>query len=64
MRRFSVDQVLADFRAKQVVLGKKRKADAAEEFYEAYKNIEDVMADQVDLVKPVLKLETVAVVKG
>ncbi|NLO95354.1 MAG: RtcB family protein, partial [Firmicutes bacterium] len=36
----------------------------AEEYYKAYKNIEDVMADQRDLVRPVLKLKTVAVVKG
>jgi tRNA-splicing ligase RtcB len=64
VRTFSVDEVLADFQAKQVVLGKRRKRDTAEEFYQAYKNIEDVMADQTDLVQPVLKLKTVAVVKG
>ena len=64
MRQFAVEEVLADFEAKQVVLGKKRKRDTAEEYFKAYKNIEDVMADQADLVKPRLKVRTVAVVKG
>lgn len=64
MRRFSVEEVLADFAKKNMVLGKQRRGDTAEEFYKAYKNIEDVMDDQRDLVKPVLKLRTVAVVKG
>ena len=64
VRQFSVEEVLADFRAKDMVLGKRRRGDTAEEYYKAYKNIEDVMADQRDLVRPVLKLKTVAVVKG
>lgn len=64
IRRFGVDEVLADFKAKKVVLGKRRKGDTAEEYYKAYKNIEEVMAYQEDLVKPVLKVKTVAVVKG
>lgn len=64
VRRFSVEEVLADFAKKNMVLGKQRRGDTAEEFYKAYKNIEDVMDDQRDLVKPVLKLRTVAVVKG
>lgn len=64
VRKFGVDEVLADFKTKNVTLGKKRKGDTAEEYYKAYKNIEEVMADQEDLVKPVLKVKTVAVVKG
>lgn len=64
VRQFSVDEVLADFAAKEVVLGKRRRSDTAEEYYKAYKDIEEVMEDQVDLVKPVLKLKTVAVIKG
>lgn len=63
-RQFSVDEVLADFTKKNIVLGKRRRKDTAEEYYKAYKNIEEVMQDQEDLVKPVLKLLTVAVVKG
>lgn len=64
VRQFDVQEVLADFKAKRVVLGKRRKADTAEEYYKAYKNIEDVMALQIDLVRPILKVKTVAVVKG
>ena len=64
IRQFSLDEVLADFAEKDVILGKRRKRDTAEEYYKAYKNIEEVMDDQRDLAKPVLKLKTVAVVKG
>jgi tRNA-splicing ligase RtcB len=45
-------------------LGKKRKGDTAEEYYKAYKNIEEVMREQDDLVKPVMRVRTVAVIKG
>lgn len=64
MRQFSVDEVLSDFARKQMILGKRRKGDTAEEYYKAYKDIEDVLEQQRDLVKPILKLKTVAVVKG
>ncbi|NMB00822.1 MAG: RtcB family protein [Firmicutes bacterium] len=64
IRQFSLDEVLADFSSKDVVLGKRNKRDTAEEYYKAYKDIEEVMDYQQDLVKPVLKLKTVAVVKG
>lgn len=63
-RQFSVNEVLADFKAKDIVLGKRRRGDTAEEYYKAYKDIDEVMDDQVDLAKPVLRLQTVAVVKG
>lgn len=64
VRTFDVDEVMADFKAKNVVLGKKRKGDTAEEYYKAYKNIEEVMREQDDLVKPVMRVRTVAVIKG
>jgi tRNA-splicing ligase RtcB len=64
VRTFGLDGILAHFEAEKVVLGKRRKSDAAEEYYKAYKNIEDVMANQADLAKPVLKVKTVAVIKG
>ena len=47
-----------------MILGKKGKADVAEESRFAYKNIEEVMDDQQDLVVPVKRLRTVGVVKG
>lgn len=64
VRQFNVDEVLADFKEKGVILGKRRRGDTAEEYYKAYKDIDDVMTQQADLVKPLLKLKTVAVVKG
>ncbi|MCK9526775.1 MAG: RtcB family protein [Limnochordia bacterium] len=64
IRAFGLDEILAHFEAERVVLGKRRKSDTAEEYYKAYKNIEDVMANQADLAKPVLKVKTVAVIKG
>lgn len=64
VREFSVDEVLRDFKTKDIVLGKRQRRDTAEEYYKAYKDIDEVMENQKDLVKPVLKLKTVAVVKG
>ncbi len=64
VRQFSLDEVMEDFQEKDIVLGKRRKRDTAEEYYKAYKDIDEVMHQQLDLVKPVLKLKTIAVVKG
>lgn len=64
LREFTLEEVLADFKKKDIVLGKRRRRDTAEEFYKAYKDIDEVMSYQKDLAKPVLKLQTVAVVKG
>lgn len=64
VRQFSLDEVLADFAEKGMVLGNKNRATTAEEYYRSYKNIEEVMTEQADLVKPIKKLRTVAVVKG
>ncbi len=64
VRQFSLEEVMEDFREKDIVLGKQRKRDTAEEFFKAYKDIDEVMNNQQDLVEPVLKLQTIAVVKG
>ena len=61
---FSVEQVILDLKEQQVVLGKQKKNDVAEECRFAYKNIDVVMENQKDLVKPIRKLKTVGVVKG
>ena len=47
-----------------VVLAKNKKGDVAEEARFAYKDINDVMANQQDLTEPVKRLFTVGVVKG
>lgn len=64
MDAFTCEQVIRDLAAQGVVLGKKKKADVAEESRFAYKDIEQVMMNQMDLVTPVKRLKTVGVVKG
>ena len=61
---FPVDKVMCDLKEQNVVLAKYNKSDVAEESRFAYKDIDDVMSNQTDLVEPVKKLFTVGVVKG
>lgn len=63
-QRYSVDEVLRDLKECRVTLGKHKKADVAEESRFAYKDIDFVIQNELDLVKPVKKLKTVGVVKG
>lgn len=64
MQAFTTEQVMVDLDKQGVVLGKKNKADVAEESRFAYKDIDVVMNNQTDLVVPVKRLKTVGVVKG
>ena len=64
MQNFSADEVMADLDRQGVVLGKHNKKDVAEESRFAYKDIDEVMEYQQDLVRPVKKLQTIGVVKG
>ncbi len=64
MEKFPVDMVINDLKAHSVVLGKHKKADAAEESRFAYKDIDSVMENQRDLTEPIKRLFTVGVVKG
>lgn len=64
MKAFSTEQVILDLKEHDVVLGKRKKNDVAEECRFAYKDIDQVMAQQLDMVTPVRKLKTVGVVKG
>lgn len=64
MDKFRADEVMNDLKAQQVVLGKHKKNDVAEESRFAYKDIEEVMANQQELTEPVKRLFTVGVVKG
>lgn len=64
MDAFSVESVMVDLKQQDVVLAKHNKTDVAEESRFAYKNIDDVMANQTDLTEPVKRLFTVGVVKG
>lgn len=64
MAAFTCEEVMLDLQKQGVILGKKGKADVAEESRFAYKNIEDVMDNQTDLVVPVKRLKTIGVIKG
>lgn len=64
MAAFTTEQVIKDLKEQNVVLGKNNKQDVAEESRFAYKDIDEVMRNQQDLVKPLKKLHTIGVVKG
>ncbi len=64
MAAFSCEEVLKDLKAQDVVLGKSKKSDVAEESRFAYKDIQTVMENQADLVEIVTQLKTIGVVKG
>lgn len=64
MQAFTTEQVMVDLKEQGVILGKRKKNDVAEECRFAYKNIDEVMEQQKDMVTPIRKLKTVGVVKG
>ncbi len=64
MKAFTAEKVILDLKEQNVVLGKHNKKDVAEESRFAYKDIDEVMKNQEDLVKPIKKLKTIGVVKG
>jgi tRNA-splicing ligase RtcB len=61
---FSVEKVINDLKKCNVVLGKHKKDDVAEECRFAYKDIDFVIKNELDLVKPVKRLKTIGVIKG
>ncbi|AFV12564.1 hypothetical protein Tph_c23770 [Thermacetogenium phaeum DSM 12270] len=61
---YPVQQVIEDLKQRGVTLGKHKKGDVAEECRMAYKDIDSVLEQERDLVRPVLKLVTIGVVKG
>lgn len=62
--KFTVEQVMVDLKGQGIILGKQKKNDVAEECRFAYKDIDEVMAQQTDMVETVRKLRTVGVIKG
>lgn len=61
---YSSQEVLQELASQEVILATRSTKDIADESPFVYKNIDDVIAQEADLVVPVLKLQTVAVVKG
>ena len=64
LEAFTTDEVMTDLGEQGVVLGKHNKKDVAEESRFAYKDIDFVMENQKDLVRPIKRLKTIGVVKG
>ncbi len=62
--RFSVEKTMVDLKELGVILGKQNKRDVSEESRFAYKDINFVISQQLDLIEPVKKLKTIAVIKG
>ena len=63
-KQFAVQKTVLDLKERGVILGKRKKADVSEECRFAYKDIDFVISQQLDLIEPVKKLKTVAVIKG
>jgi tRNA-splicing ligase RtcB (3'-phosphate/5'-hydroxy nucleic acid ligase) len=64
MRAFPREQVMRELEDAGVRLFKAKKHDLAEEAPAAYKDIEDVMRYQSDLVEPLIRLTPIGVLKG
>jgi tRNA-splicing ligase RtcB len=64
MRALPREHVLAELEERNVKLFKTHKRDVAEEAPEAYKDIDEVMRWQRDLVEPRIRLRPLGVVKG
>lgn len=56
-------RMMNDLKEKDIVLGVARKDNITDESRFAYKNIDQVINNELDLVKPIKKLKTVAVIK-
>lgn len=63
-KQFPVEKTIADLKELGVILGKQNKKDVSEESRFAYKDIEFVIGQELDLIEPIKKLKTIAVVKG
>lgn len=64
VRQLNAQDVLKDMVNKDIELYKIKKGDVAEEAWQAYKDIDEVMHNQSDLVKPLVKLRPIGVMKG
>lgn len=62
--KFSVVATYADLKKLGVVIGKVKRADIGEESRLAYKDINHVIDNERDLIDPIKRLKTIAVVKG
>ena len=64
MKQFSVQETVEDLDAQGIAFGKRNKKDCSDEARWAYKDIDEVIRNELDLVVPIKKLKTLAVIKG
>ena len=64
MESFSVQQTIEDLKEQGIVFGKENKNDCNDECRWAYKDIDEVIGNGLDLVVPIKRLKTLAVIKG
>lgn len=63
-KRYTLQDTLKDLDHQNVVLGKVKKGDLSEESRLAYKDITKVVESELDLIEPIKRMKTLAVVKG
>jgi len=64
LEEITVQQTIEDLNSQGIVLGKSKKDDVAEESRFAYKNIDEVINNQKDVLVVKKKLKTVGVIKA
>ncbi|HEX3047878.1 MAG TPA: RtcB family protein [Bacillota bacterium] len=63
-RQFRYEDVLEDLQRQEITLGTPNRSKITDECRWAYKEIDQVIANESDLVEPVMKVKTVAVIKA
>ncbi len=63
-KEFSVEKTILDLKEQGIILGKNKKSDVNDEVRWAYKDIDFVIEQELDLIKPIKKLKTLCVIKG
>lgn len=63
-KEFSVEKTILDLKEQGIILGKRKKSDVNDEVRWAYKDIDFVIEQELDLIKPIKKLKTLCVIKG
>ncbi|PHJ39099.1 protein RtcB [Desulforamulus profundi] len=64
METIPVEKTITDLKELGVILGKSKKGDVSEESRFAYKDIDFVINQELDLIQPIKRLKTLAVIKG
>lgn len=59
-----MEMTISDLKERGVILGKRKKLDVSDECRWAYKDIDFVISQEIDLVKPIKRLKTLCVIKG